>query len=1102
MIKMTQNDSELLKAYVAAGSEPAFNELVARHIGLVYATALRQVNGASHLAEEVAQNVFASLAKKAARLTHHTSLAGWLHTSVRYAASDFRRAEQRRLSREQQSFVMNELLKPEGPAPDWEQLRPIIDDLLNDLDEADREAILLRFFEGHPLAEIGARLGIQENTARMRVDRALDKLRLGLAGRKITSTAAALATTLAGSAVSVAPAGLANRISRAVLSGSVAATAGGFAGVLSGKVAKLLLVAAVMTAVVWPLIHHDVVSSASSHQLLLRPDHGPDSAAPATSVSSINENTQSSQPVAAIQLMDPRLVIYLADPKTEKPIPGVTIDDRCWSKSGFKKNHFYSDKNGWCEVSYPSNVIDLELTTRLDGYADTRLEWYPEHGDIIPPNYTLHLAPAVPIGGQVVDENGAPVSGAEVGWNHEDAPLVDTLPESHQFGWIQVDTDAEGRWQINRIGEDMIRRLYGLAHESGHVDSPMVFVGRDPAAEKDLRAGTYVFKLGAAVRIAGSVVDADGNPLPGAKVFVGHISSNERRDSVADSLGNFTIAGCKPGDNLLTAAAPGFANTTEEINTTNDSSPYRLVLTRGGVLDILVQNPAGVPIPHASAWLDCINQGPFNSPHYVEKRTQVDFNEQSDLAGHILWTNAPSGELKFQFSAPGYVRSEDFYLQADGVEHAITLHPALIISGTVRDADTGEAIPHFRMGIGWPEKDYLTGQTNGHWSSIARFWPEFSNGQFSNAMEEAAISGTTDPGYVLKFEADGYQSFISRAISPNEGPVQLDVALHRTASISVAVTNPDGQPAADADVGLVSPDAHLILQAGGFDKSQSSENILQVDSSGHFNLTADDTVTRIIVASPAGYAETTPADLQANPAVTLQSWGRIEGTCLSNGQPAAGREYLFDLFDDKVESVSADFTAFRATSDEQGKFVMPMVPPGRHYLVRLSRVQVNPGGVGWTHGTETQVEVIPGQTTPVTFGDQGYTVTATIRWPDGAPPPNLQQLNVRLHTPVPPVPAQFVGHPDLIRNYYESPEMQAFARGAHVFPMSVNPDGTLSADDVPPGTYTLSAMAILPGLPGKSLDLMNASEITVTVPADPPTGQLNAGTVEMQRSSQ
>src|SRR5271156_1813933 len=111
---MTRNDSELLKAYVQDGSEEAFTELVTRHVGLVYSAALRQVNGSSHLAEDVTQKVFTSLAKKASQLTNHTSIAGWLHTSVRYGASDIRRSEQRRTIREQESTAMNELLKPDG----------------------------------------------------------------------------------------------------------------------------------------------------------------------------------------------------------------------------------------------------------------------------------------------------------------------------------------------------------------------------------------------------------------------------------------------------------------------------------------------------------------------------------------------------------------------------------------------------------------------------------------------------------------------------------------------------------------------------------------------------------------------------------------------------------------------------------------------------------------------------------------------------------------------------------------------------------------------------------------------------------------------------
>jgi hypothetical protein len=109
---------------------------------------------------------------------------------------------------------------------------------------------------------------------------------------------------------------------------------------------------------------------------------------------------------------------------------------------------------------------------------------------------------------------------------------------------------------------------------------------------------------------------------------------------------------------------------------------------------------------------------------------------------------------------------------------------------------------------------------------------------------------------------------------------------------------------------------------------------------------------------------------------------------------------------------------------------------------------------------------------------------------------------VSLHTPVPKLPPEIVGHPDLIKQYRQSPEFEAFARTAHHFPMTVNADGTCAVDDIAPGTYTLSAFAILPGSTGKSFDSMSAPEISVTVPVDPPTGQLDAGTIEMGRVSQ
>lgn len=202
------DDAELLRRYADSGSEEAFAELVRRHLGLVYHAALRQTGGDAHRAQDVAQEVFTSLARKARELSRRPTLAGWLHTSTRYAALQSVRTDRRRQNREQEIYAMTDSLHPDNSGADWERLKPFVDEALHSLGERDREAVLLRFFEGRPFAEVGAKLAVSEDAARVRVDRALDKLRTTLARHGVTSTAAALSVALAAQAGAAVPVGL------------------------------------------------------------------------------------------------------------------------------------------------------------------------------------------------------------------------------------------------------------------------------------------------------------------------------------------------------------------------------------------------------------------------------------------------------------------------------------------------------------------------------------------------------------------------------------------------------------------------------------------------------------------------------------------------------------------------------------------------------------------------------------------------------------------------------------------------------------------------------------------------------------------------------
>ncbi len=214
------DDAALLRRYADAHDESAFAELVARHVNLVHSAALRQVNGDAHLAADVTQLVFTDLARKAGAVAGQSVLAGWLFTSTRFAAANIVRGERRRQIREREAQLMHAIDDQSDTALEWQRVRPVLDEAIAGLGETDRAAILLRFFEGRDFADIGARLSLSANAARMRVERALERLHAELARRGVTSTAVALGTVLAHQAVALAPSGLAASVTGAALAGS------------------------------------------------------------------------------------------------------------------------------------------------------------------------------------------------------------------------------------------------------------------------------------------------------------------------------------------------------------------------------------------------------------------------------------------------------------------------------------------------------------------------------------------------------------------------------------------------------------------------------------------------------------------------------------------------------------------------------------------------------------------------------------------------------------------------------------------------------------------------------------------------------------------
>jgi RNA polymerase sigma factor (sigma-70 family) len=214
------DDATLLRLYAEDRSEAAFTELVRRHVNLVYGAALRRTGGDLHSAADVAQQVFTTLARDARRLSRHTLLQAWLHTATRNASLNLMISEHRRKVRESQAASLEPSVSGGESTPDWERIKPMLDGAIDELAEPDRAAVVLRFLEHREFSEIGLALKVSADAARMRTERALERLRALLARRGVTSTAAALGAIVANQPLMSAPAGIASALASASLAGS------------------------------------------------------------------------------------------------------------------------------------------------------------------------------------------------------------------------------------------------------------------------------------------------------------------------------------------------------------------------------------------------------------------------------------------------------------------------------------------------------------------------------------------------------------------------------------------------------------------------------------------------------------------------------------------------------------------------------------------------------------------------------------------------------------------------------------------------------------------------------------------------------------------
>lgn len=241
-------DSRLLEGWGKHQRNADFEELVRRHLGLVQGIASRQLD--PDQAEDVAQCVFAILARKAATLTEVLSLGAWLH---RVTLLQCRSAVRTRMRDRRSREAAMETARTTAALDPLADAIPHLDAAIEDLSETDRELILLRYSEGLTFKEAAKRTGRNEAALRQQASRAVEKLG-GMLRRRGVSVPVATLTTglgihLAGSSSASAAALVANAalassgsISGSVLAGITFLTMTAKQSMITGAVLAALLV--------------------------------------------------------------------------------------------------------------------------------------------------------------------------------------------------------------------------------------------------------------------------------------------------------------------------------------------------------------------------------------------------------------------------------------------------------------------------------------------------------------------------------------------------------------------------------------------------------------------------------------------------------------------------------------------------------------------------------------------------------------------------------------------------------------------------------------------------------------------------------------------
>ena len=1024
-------DSELLRRYAMEEDEEAFGELVQRHVGLVYSAALRQVRDA-HLAEDITQTVFLKLARKAKALPEGVVLAGWLHSDTRFTSLEVLRKERRRAAREAIPMEAND-------ENNWNELQPVIDEALAGLDTTERDAVLLRFFGDRSFAEIGAALRLAPDAARMRMNRALDKLREALEKQGIKTTAAALSAALMANLVQAAPQHTAARIMSS-LPGITSATVTPFwlsKGAIGG--AAVAGIAAMVLFLLWRNLTRPTPERAAPQMAQL--------SAPTLQAALAAEVPPATHATAELDGTK-KLRLKVVEGASGAALGNVEVK---WStftdvlKSRVVTLHTAED--GTVALSFPTeHQRDFYFRGHLskDGYVPRYVSWSVYQRDQIediPQEYTATMDRGIEIGGVVRDANGQPIPDVKLVFTGRSPVGVDARERDTVMGNYHTETtDSNGQWRCNHVRPDFATTTFRLEHRffrgvtygCKETDHPSIGPILLPSADYLARQADMRMERG--IIVSGVVVDEMGRAIEGATVGRNREWNPKERLRVTGANGEFAFHDAEPGEVIITVQAQGFAPQTKTPRLEDQEVKLTFQLQRSVGLRGRVVDQNGAPVLRAD----------ISTAQDDRYRKLYRWSAQTDASGAFYWDSSPNQALELAIFAYGFGHTNATVQPGNEVQ-TITLSSRgenKAVAITIRAIDRETKQPVENAGLHVVEND-------GGGSSPFQGGRTPVNGIFK------FVTRSSDAVYAFEVRAPGYlpaRTNLARVTEPQE----IELALEKSQAISGTVLSPNGDEIAGASVALCTGEAGALLSRERRLVFMDQSHVVLTDGKGRFQHEPRVGAHTLYVVDQSGFAAVRLGNWQSGNTIQLKPWGRIQGIATISGQAAKnielgllssspnGNERWLDLYD------------FKTVTDNEGQFVFENVPP---LEVKLSWMRAIGRGKAYSHSMAVDIQA--GVTSEVVYLLAGGTVRGRLKfdgnvevdWPEQA---RSAHLNVQMGSPS---YERYRDNPELLKKafneFWAGEEGRNWERKRKSFALEIRKDGTFEVPAVPPGEYLL-----------------------------------------------